>query len=138
MGGVVHALWSVEGLCADSLVRPIGGGLPAGEELRQAMDGGRDLRLSVRWSLWRPVTRQWPACAAQRRSGRCFSPASLVRIATTRVLDSSAAGFAGDVAREPEHREACAKGVQELAGWIALVRPAGRRRPGAVGPRPGD
>ncbi|MEU0913261.1 TetR/AcrR family transcriptional regulator [Streptomyces althioticus] len=30
-----------------------------------------------------------------------------------------AAGFAGDVAREPEHRETYAKGVQELAGWIA-------------------
>ncbi|MDI9835006.1 TetR/AcrR family transcriptional regulator [Streptomyces sp. KAU_LT] len=30
-----------------------------------------------------------------------------------------AAGFAGDVAREPEHRETYAKGVQELAEWIA-------------------
>ncbi|WP_432863989.1 TetR/AcrR family transcriptional regulator [Microbispora rosea] len=29
------------------------------------------------------------------------------------------AGFAGDVAREPEHRETYAKGVQELAEWIA-------------------
>ncbi|WP_037761970.1 TetR/AcrR family transcriptional regulator [Streptomyces sp. 142MFCol3.1] len=30
-----------------------------------------------------------------------------------------AAGFAGDVAREPEHRETYARGIQELAGWIA-------------------
>ncbi|MDX3095075.1 TetR/AcrR family transcriptional regulator [Streptomyces sp. ME01-24h] len=30
-----------------------------------------------------------------------------------------AAGFAGDVAREPEHRETYAKGVEEVAGWIA-------------------
>ncbi|MDX3236969.1 TetR/AcrR family transcriptional regulator [Streptomyces sp. ME03-5709C] len=30
-----------------------------------------------------------------------------------------AAGFAGDVAREPEHREIYAKGVEEAAGWIA-------------------
>ncbi|MBD3144534.1 TetR/AcrR family transcriptional regulator [Microbispora bryophytorum] len=30
-----------------------------------------------------------------------------------------AAGFAGDIAREPEHRETYARGVQELAGWIA-------------------
>lgn len=30
-----------------------------------------------------------------------------------------AAGFAGDVAREPEHRETYATGVQDLAEWIA-------------------
>ncbi|MFB7289279.1 TetR/AcrR family transcriptional regulator [Actinacidiphila glaucinigra] len=30
-----------------------------------------------------------------------------------------AAGFAGDVAREPEHRETYAKGIQEVAEWIA-------------------
>ncbi|MDX3074168.1 TetR/AcrR family transcriptional regulator [Streptomyces sp. NPDC088354] len=30
-----------------------------------------------------------------------------------------AAGFAGDVAREPEHRETYAKGVQKVAEWIA-------------------
>ncbi|WP_431964256.1 TetR/AcrR family transcriptional regulator [Actinacidiphila sp. bgisy160] len=30
-----------------------------------------------------------------------------------------AAGFAGDVAREPEHRQTYARGVQELAEWIA-------------------
>ncbi|WP_055589123.1 TetR/AcrR family transcriptional regulator [Peterkaempfera griseoplana] len=30
-----------------------------------------------------------------------------------------AAGFVGDIARQPEHRETYAKGVQELAGWIA-------------------
>ncbi|TKK91431.1 TetR/AcrR family transcriptional regulator [Herbidospora galbida] len=30
-----------------------------------------------------------------------------------------AAGFAGDIAREPKHRETYARGVQELAGWIA-------------------
>ncbi|MFJ4847311.1 MULTISPECIES: TetR/AcrR family transcriptional regulator [unclassified Streptomyces] len=30
-----------------------------------------------------------------------------------------AAGFAGDVAREPEHRETYANGIQEIARWIA-------------------
>ncbi|MFJ9760977.1 TetR/AcrR family transcriptional regulator [Streptomyces sp. NPDC101149] len=30
-----------------------------------------------------------------------------------------AAGFAGDIARLPEHKETYAKGVQELAEWIA-------------------
>jgi TetR/AcrR family transcriptional repressor of nem operon len=30
-----------------------------------------------------------------------------------------AAGFAGDVARAPEHRDTYAKGVQEAAAWIA-------------------